>query len=226
MQVQVRLFASLREEVGRETVALEVENPADVQSLLRAFSEAYPRARSVEQAIVAVNQEVADGQTPVQAEDEVALLPPVSGGRVERIVQGDFETEAVLQALRSPKDGALVAFYGSVRDNFEGREVRLLRYEVYDDMAEAAIRRIEEEVRAASGADQVFVQHRVGELAPGEHTILVAAAAPHRHEAFEACQTALERVKTEVPVWKKELYADGGEAWVEGHAGPPPSPEK
>lgn len=145
---------------------------------------------------------------------------------MQRIIEGDFETKAVLEALQSPKDGALVAFYGSVRDNFEGRKVKLLRYEVYDDMAEAAIRRIEEEVREASGADTVFVQHRVGELAPGEHTILVAAAAPHRREAFEACQTALERVKTEVPVWKKELYTDGGEAWVEGHADPHPSAGK
>ncbi len=80
MQVQVRLFASLREEVGHETVAVEVGNPATVDGLLRAFSDAYPHAKSVGQALVAVNQEVADGETPVAAEDEVALLPPVSGG--------------------------------------------------------------------------------------------------------------------------------------------------
>ncbi len=142
---------------------------------------------------------------------------------MKRIVQDDFQTAEVLERLRSPRDGALVAFFGSVRDSFEGRKVKLLRYEVYDDMAEASIRRIEEEVRKASGADQVFVQHRVGDLMPGDPTILVAAASPHREAAFDACRAALERVKTEVPVWKKEIYEDGGEAWVESHAGPPPS---
>ena len=142
---------------------------------------------------------------------------------MKRVVREEFRTDEALAHLRSPKDGALVTFFGSVRDSFEGRQVKLLRYEVYDEMAEASIRRIEQEVRAASGADQVFIQHRVGDLHPGEHTILVAASSPHRHAAFEACRVALERVKTEVPVWKKEIYADGGEAWVESHAGPPPS---
>ncbi len=142
---------------------------------------------------------------------------------MQRIVRDEFQSEEVLDALRSPKDGALVAFYGSVRDRFEGREVKVLRYVVYDEMAEASIRRIEEEVREASGADRVFVQHRVGDLKPGDPTILVAASSPHRQAAFDACRAALERVKTEVPVWKKEIYEDGGEAWVESHAGPPPS---
>jgi molybdopterin synthase catalytic subunit len=142
---------------------------------------------------------------------------------MQRIVRDEFQSEKVLDALRSPKDGALVAFYGSVRDGFEGRKVKVLRYEVYDEMAEASIRRIEEEVREASGADRVFIQHRVGDLKPGDHTVLVAATSPHRQAAFEACRSALERVKTEVPVWKKEIYEDGGEAWVERHAGPPPS---
>ncbi|MFQ6013726.1 MAG: molybdenum cofactor biosynthesis protein MoaE [Thermoplasmata archaeon] len=142
---------------------------------------------------------------------------------MQRIVKDEFRTEEVLEALRSPKRGALVTFYGSVRDNFEGRKVKLLRYEVYHEMAEASIRRIEKEVREASGADRVLIQHRIGDLGPGDHTILVAASSPHREAAFEACRVALERVKTEVPVWKKEIYEDGGEAWVESHAGPPPS---
>ncbi|MFQ5919909.1 MAG: molybdenum cofactor biosynthesis protein MoaE [Thermoplasmata archaeon] len=218
----MRLFASLREEIGGESVELELEIPATVEDLLKAFSDTYPQARTVGQAIVAVNQEVANRDARVDASDEIAFLPPVSGGSVKRIVRDDFHTEA-LRPLRSPNDGALVTFFGSVRDSFEGREVKLLRYEVYDEMAEAAIRRIEEEVKEASGADQVFIQHRIGDLKPGDHTILVAASSPHREAAFEACRIALERVKTEVPVWKKEIYRDGGEAWVESHAGPPPS---
>ncbi|MFQ6012568.1 MAG: molybdenum cofactor biosynthesis protein MoaE [Thermoplasmata archaeon] len=145
---------------------------------------------------------------------------------MERVVETDFDLSAVRAALSAPEDGALVFFFGSVRDNAEGRRVTRLRYEAYRDMAEASIRRIEEEVRVAKGAHRVFVQHRVGDLKPEESTVLVAATAPHRHEAFAACRLALERVKAEVPVWKKEVYEDGGEAWVEGPPGPRPLPEE
>ncbi len=132
---------------------------------------------------------------------------------MKRIVEGDFDLVSVLEELRYPEEGALVFFFGTVRDNSDGKTVKLLRYEVYRDMAEACIRRIEEEVRRKLAVRKVLVLHRVGELAPGERTILVAAVARHRQEAFEACKLALERIKAEAPVWKKEVYEDG-EAWV------------
>ncbi len=131
---------------------------------------------------------------------------------MRRIVE-DFDLDAVLEELTYPEEGALVFFLGSVRNSATGKPVRALRYEVYRDMAEDHIRRIEEEVRAKMAVQRVLVLHRVGELAPGEKTVLVAAVARHRHEAFEACRLALERVKAEAPIWKKEIYEDG-EAWV------------
>ncbi|MFQ5837862.1 MAG: molybdenum cofactor biosynthesis protein MoaE [Thermoplasmata archaeon] len=132
---------------------------------------------------------------------------------MRRILEEDFDVASVLKELRYPEEGAVALFLGSVRDNSGGKAVRALRYEVYREMAEAYIRRIEEKVREEMGARRVLVQHRVGELGPGERTILVAAVGRHRGEAFEACRKALERVKSEVPIWKKEIY-DQGEAWV------------
>ncbi|MEE9601446.1 MAG: molybdenum cofactor biosynthesis protein MoaE [Thermoplasmata archaeon] len=132
---------------------------------------------------------------------------------MKRIVEEDFDVASVLQELRHPEEGALALFFGSVRDNSAGKSVRRLRYEVYREMAEAYIRRIEEEVRKEVGVRRVLVLHRTGDLAPGERTIMVAAVSRHRQEAFEACRKALERVKAEAPIWKKEVY-ESGEAWV------------
>lgn len=136
---------------------------------------------------------------------------------MERIVTTDFDVAAVLDALRSDADGATALFFGTVRSRAQGKEVALLRYEVYEAMAERTIRRIEAEVAEAEGAHRVRIQHRTGDLKPGDRTVLVAAASPHRPEAFAACRRALERVKAEVPVWKKEIYADGSAAWLAGH---------
>ncbi len=106
-----------------------------------------------------------------------------------------------------------MVFFGTVRNRTADKTVTTLHYEAYEEMAESSIRTVEEEVREEFGVHRVFVQHRVGDLKPGEKTVLVAAVARHRHEAFEACRHALERVKAEVPVWKKEIYEDG-EVWV------------
>lgn len=224
MRVRVRLFASLREAVGQEAVDLEVPEACSVDGLLRAFHAAYPKAEAMGPVLVAVNQEIGEDATAVHAGDEVALLPPVSGGGMDRVVEGDFDVEAVLQALGDRREGATVLFFGSVRDATEGRGVKRLHYEVYREMAEGTIRRIEEEVRRAHAVRRVLAIHRIGDLAPGEKTILVAAVARHRHAAFDACREALDRVKAEAPVWKKEVYEDG-EAWVRHAHAEPPAPE-
>jgi molybdopterin synthase catalytic subunit len=215
--LKVRLFASLREEVGQEVVELEVPDECTVDSLLKTFASRYPKAASMGSVLVAVNKEVARPEDRVKEGDEVALLPPVSGGAMRRIVEEDFDVASVLEEMRHPEEGALVLFLGSVRGVSGGKAVTSLQYEVYREMAEEQIRRIEEEVREETGARRVLVQHRIGKLPPGERTILVAALSRHRAEAFEACRRALERVKSEVPIWKKEVY-ERGEAWVRPHA--------
>lgn len=132
---------------------------------------------------------------------------------MDRIVERDFDLASVMRELAYPEEGATTIFFGSVRDNAGENRVNLLHYEVYREMAEAYIRRIEEEVRKKHGARRVLVLHRVGDLEPGEKTILVASVARHREEAFAACREALERVKAEAPIWKKEVYEQGAR-WV------------
>ncbi len=132
---------------------------------------------------------------------------------MKRVVTEDFDVDAVLEELRNPEEGGLVLFFGSVRSPNAGKTVKSLHYEAYEGMAESYIRKVEGEVQEEFGVRRVLVQHRVGDLEPGERTILVAAVGRHRQEAFDACRQALERVKAEIPVWKKEIYRDG-EAWV------------
>lgn len=219
MKVKVRLFASLREEVGQEEVELEASDNCTVSELLEAFASRFPKAASYGPILVAVNKEIARPKQAVDEDDEVAFLPPVSGGNDrDRIVREDFNLESLLEELTHPEEGAIVLFLGSVRGSSGQKRVRALRYEVYEEMADEMIRRIEEEVRQDSGVRRVLVQHRVGDLTPGERTILVAAVARHRGEAFDACRKALERVKAKAPIWKKEVY-DDGEAWVRPHSG-------
>ncbi len=132
---------------------------------------------------------------------------------MKRVVTADFDVNAVLEELRYPEEGGLVLFFGSVRSVNGGKSVKTLHYEAYEEMAESDIRKVEEEVQEEFGVRRVLVQHRIGDLKPGEKTILVAAVARHRQKAFDACRRALERVKAEIPVWKKEIYEDG-EAWL------------
>ena len=134
--------------------------------------------------------------------------------RVE-IVDGPIDVAATLRGLPGPPDGAVSLFLGIVRDHNEGRRVLRLEYHAYPEMALKMMRRIAAETRSAASASSVAMVHRIGTLEVGEVSVLVAACAPHRAEAFEACRQAIERVKHEVPIWKKEHF-DGGEIWVQG----------
>jgi molybdopterin synthase catalytic subunit len=117
-------------------------------------------------------------------------------------------------AVKCPTDGAVVTFDGIVRNNFEGRPVQYLEYEAYAAMAEKKLAEIGEEVRQKFAVGNIAMMHRIGRLEIGESSIVIAVAAPHRHAAFEACAYAMDRVKEEVPVWKKEFFADGDAHWV------------
>jgi molybdopterin synthase catalytic subunit len=130
------------------------------------------------------------------------------------LVAGPLDAQALAAEVASPSHGAGVLFVGTVRNRHQGRAVRGIRYTAYELMAERLLERIEEELAAAHGA-RVRIQHRLGELAVGEASIVIAISAPHRAAAYEANREALERVKREVPIWKRELYADGGEDWRE-----------
>jgi molybdopterin synthase catalytic subunit len=201
MLVSVRLFAGLRERAGSAHVEVELPDDATVADLL-ATMELPPRS-----CVAAINREYADGDARIGPGDEVALVPPVSGGdgTVRRIrVTGDALAVAELSAaVRDPRAGAVVLFEGVTR------EVPELDYEAYVEMAEPRLAAIAEEEAARHGLCAVAVEHRTGTVALGEPSVIVAASAPHRGEAFAGARAVIDRVKAEAPIWKVEVT--GGE---------------
>jgi molybdopterin synthase catalytic subunit len=131
-----------------------------------------------------------------------------------KVTQEPISVQAVNELVKRPTDGAVVTFDGIVRNNFDGRMVRYLEYETYAAMAEKKMEDIAAEIRQKFAVGEIAMLHRVGHLDIGESSIVIAVAAPHRQAAFEACAYAMDRVKTDVPVWKKEFFADGAEHWV------------
>ena len=208
MVVSVRLFAGLRERAGSDRVEVELPDGAVVSDLLAAMDVA-PRS-----CVVAINREYADEQAVVRAGDEVALVPPVSGGagvvRSVRVTGKALDLGAVAAAVRDPAAGAVVLFEGVTR------EVPELDYEAYAEMAEPKLRAIGEEVAAAYGLSAVALEHRTGTVPLGEPSVIVAASAPHRGEAFNGARALIDRVKAEAPIWKVEVDAAGGRTRVEG----------
>ena len=132
-----------------------------------------------------------------------------------RVTTEPLDVQQVHDLVKSPTDGAVVTFDGIVRNNFDGRDVRFLEYEAYAAMAEKKMAEIAAEVQTKFAVGDVAMVHRIGRLEIGESSILIAVAAPHRQPAFEACAYAMDRVKQEVPVWKKEFFADGESHWVQ-----------
>ena len=212
MVVSVRLFAGLRERAGRDRVEVELPEGAVVSDLLVAMDVA-PRS-----CVVAINREYADEQAVVRAGDEVALVPPVSGGadvvRSVRVTGEALDLAAVADAVRDAAAGAVVLFEGVTR------EVPELDYEAYAEMAESKLRAIGEEVAEAYGLSAVALEHRTGTVPLGEPSVIVAASAPHRSEAFNGARALIDRVKAEAPIWKVEVDAAGGRTRVRGSLPP------
>ncbi len=216
MRVAVRLFAAARERAGVSTLDVELPAGARVGDLLTAVGVACPALRTLLPHLrVAVNQDFAEVDAPLPPDGELALIPPVAGGsgRLFRVQDAALSLDEVVAAVSGPGQGALVTFTGVVRDASRGQAVTRLDYEAYGDMARRQLLRIGDETEARWPGVRVAVVHRVGTLQPGELAVVIAASAPHRAEAFEACRAVIERLKTDVPIWKKEFGADG-ETWV------------
>ena len=213
MRVSVRLFAGLRERAGTDRLDVELSDGATVADLLAvlpatAVGDPMP-------CVVAVNREYSPGSAVLTAGDEVALVPPVSGGaslvRHCAVVSDRIEMEELSAAVADPRAGAVVVFSGVTR------EVAWLDYEAYVEMAEPLLARIAEEEGVRCGACAVAVAHRVGRVELGEPSVVVAVSGPHRGEAFEAARAIIDRLKAEAPIWKKEE----GEWVAEGLPDPP-----
>jgi molybdopterin converting factor subunit 1 len=213
VSVRILYFAAAREAAGTSREELP-RGAASVAALRDALAARHPALqRLLPRCRMAVNEEFVPDDAPVPDGTEVAVVPPVAGGApLFAVAERPLSLEEVVQAARLPGDGGLVTFTGTVRAETRGRRVLRLEYEAYRPMAERVLARIGEEVGAAHGA-RLAVVHRVGVLAPGEAAVVIAAAAPHRAPAFRACQECLERIKREVPIWKREVFEDGSE-WV------------
>ena len=224
MQVSVRYFAVFRERLGRDVEALELAAPADVAAAIALLEERHPAiARLRGRYRVALNQAMVDASTPLSEGDELALIPPVAGGSGESgsrgcgrracMVPGEPSLARVVDAVMSPAMGGLVTFSGVVRRESRGRSVVRLEYEAYDEMVNRVLSGLCDELEGEFAGCRVAVEHRAGSLEVGEVAVVIAAAAPHRKEAFAACEAAIDRLKERAPIWKKEI-GEGGEEWV------------
>jgi molybdenum cofactor biosynthesis protein MoaC/molybdopterin converting factor subunit 1 len=215
MEVEVRLFAVFRERAGRDRLALELPEGATVAEALRALGRRPELEQLIEAMPVraAVNREYVGDDAPLAAGDELALIPPVSGGAesatLARITDEPLDLEALAAAVGRPGAGATVIFCGTTRD------VDRLDYEAYPEMASERIGGILDECRDRHGLEAVAAAHRIGEVPLGEPSVIVAVSAAHRGEAFAGAREAIDRIKAEVPIWKREV--EGPDArWVEG----------
>jgi molybdopterin synthase catalytic subunit len=175
---------------------------------------------------VAVNREYASGEAVLQEGDEVALLPPVSGGSdaspvspLVALTREPIDRDALIAALQQPADGAIVVFDGIVRDNTRGRKTLYLDYEAYEAMALAEMEKLAAEASTRFAVDRVGVVHRLGRLQIGESSIVIVVTSAHRAAAFDACRWLIDTLKRTVPVWKKEHFADGA-VWTDGEPFP------
>ena len=231
MTITVQLFASLAESAGTRRIELPLDGATTARCLTSAVIERYPALAAMrDSVIVAVNAEYVSADFPIRAGDEVALIPPVSGGAADaaadadgdayfRITDAPLDVGALHDLVLRPEAGAVSVFSGVVRNNNLGREVDYLEYEAYPAMACKIMRQIAGEVRARWEVCAVAMHHRRGRLEIGEASVLIAVSSPHRREGIEACHYAIDRLKAIVPVWKKEVWADG-EHWIEGSLTP------
>jgi molybdopterin synthase catalytic subunit len=212
MRVTVRLFAGLRERAGwgrRELELAEGAVVAEVWGALGLGVEEPPGLLyAVDREYVRADRVLADG-------DEVALIPPVSGGSADdvRIVAAPVSLDEVARAVADDEAGAIATFTGTVRVRSRHRRVLYLEYEAYEDMALDLLARLAADLRGRHGLTGIAIHHRVGRVEIGEASVVIAASAPHRAEAFAACREAIETLKASIPLWKKEVY-EGGEEWI------------
>ena len=222
MEIRLRYFAVIRETLGRADETREVDVGTTVGGLFDLLEQEEPRlARMRRSTLLMVNQEYVPPAHELRAGDEVALIPPVSGGepaaRLIRVQSQQLDSAEVEAAVADPGAGAIVVFLGTVRERARGRQVLALEYEAYAPAAEKMMDRIADEIAARWGIDRVAMVHRTGRLGVGEASVVIAVSAAHRGEAFAACAYAIERLKEIVPIWKKERYADGA-VWVGSEA--------
>ena len=224
MEVKVLFFGVLKEVAGSAGERLSLPEGASIEDLLRHYEERVPQLKRWRGSMaLSLNQEYAGPDARLSAGDEVALLPPVSGGmaRTEHaeIVRERIDTACVLEAIKRPEDGAAVVFEGVARNNTRGRKTHYLDYEAYEEMALKQLQELARKALEQFAVRDVALVHRLGRLEIGETSVLIVVASAHRGAAFDACRWLIDTLKKTVPIWKKEYFEDGA-VWADGEPFP------
>ena len=241
MQVRVLYLGMLREIAGRDKEVVQLSDNSSLGDLFAQLQHRVPKLNDFRGAIaLAVNYEYSGGERPLHDNDEVALIPPVSGGKLTddpstaeipvplisehaHITTSEIKTASIHESIRNPEDGALAIFDGVVRNNSHGRRTLYLDYTAYDRMALNKMEELAQQALARFAIRDVRIVHRVGRLQIGESSVYIAVASAHRAAAFDACRWLIDTLKTPVPIWKKEYFEDGA-TWADGEAFPPEIP--
>ena len=224
MQIRVLFFGLLKDVAGMANDSVSLPEGSTLADLLVYYEARIPRLKELLPSLaLSVNQQYASVDVALSANDEIALLPPVSGGasRSEHaaIVRTPIDTQAVLDKIKQPEDGAAAVFEGVVRNNTRERKTLYLDYEAYEEMA---LKQMEELAAQALGqfrVRDVAIVHRLGRLEVGETSVLIVVASAHRGAAFDACRWLIDTLKRTVPIWKKEHFVDGA-VWADGEPFP------
>ena len=214
MQINVKFFAIVRERLGESEMTLDMPEGSTIADARTRIDEfAGPIAPLVQRSMTMLNQEYAGPEDVLSDGDEIAFIPPVSGGDHYKVHADELDAAQIAATVEDAGAGALVTFVGTVRDNARGRKVQWLDYEAYPEAAEKMLARIGNEMRDRWPLLKVAIEHRTGKLGIGEASVVIAVSSAHRDAAFDASAYAIERIKEIVPIWKKEFYEDG-EIWV------------
>ena len=232
MQVRVLPFGILKESLGSDPFTLDLPGGATVADLVARLGVQAPSVESLGIA-VSVNAEYADRSQVLSENDEVGLLPPVSGGSgadravvkvepptVVRLTRDPIQADTLVAAAKQGEDGAVVVFDGIVRNNSRGRRTLHLDYEAYEEMATKQMNELAQEAITRFGVRHIAIVHRLGRLHVGETSVLIIVASGHRAQAYEASRWLIDTLKKTVPIWKKETFVDGA-VWADGEPFPP-----
>ena len=237
MQVRVLLFGVLKDVTGHASEQVTLPEGATLHDLVARYQSQFPRLRELGPSLaLSINQEYAAAGEALHENDEVALLPPVSGGRSRgaatdaavpadqkahgiALVRARIERAEILRAFSQPADGAVVVFEGTARNHTRGRRTLYLDYEAYEAMAQRELEKLAAEARVKFAIRDVAIVHRLGRVEIGETSVLIAVASAHRAAAFDACRWLIDTLKRTVPIWKKEYFVDGA-VWADGEPFP------
>jgi MoaE-MoaD fusion protein len=224
MQVRVLFFGILKDLTGRSSEAISLPDHATAADVLRHYEQSLASHKSIMSSVaVSVNQEYSSPDRPLSPGDEVALLPPVSGGLDDqpyvRLTRERWVPHDIVPRLERPEDGAIVIFDGIVRNNSRGRRTLYLDYEAYEEMALKQLQELATQAIQKFAIRNVAVLHRLGRIEIGQSSVLIAVFSAHRAAAFDACRWVIDTLKRTVPIWKKEYFEDGA-IWADGEPFP------